>query len=157
VSAGLIPAHPDPAVSGWLTRVIDAVKTHVDHFDQLPKAADIDTIYAFQTTPPQLEEEARQILGTPEARSVAVEFLRLVAEREILTLDAYKEILGQVKTATKQKGKNLFHPIRAALTGRGSGPELEKLIPIYEEGSRLSLPRPVMSCRQRLETVLQSL
>jgi nondiscriminating glutamyl-tRNA synthetase len=157
VTAGLIPSNPGPAVAAWLIKVVDAVKTHADHLDQLPLAADIDTLYAFPDSPPRLEEEARHILATPEARAVAQEFARLVAEREVLTLDAYKEILGQVKSATKQKGKNLFHPIRAALTGRGSGPELERLIPIYEEGSRLSLPRPVMSCRQRLEAVLRAI
>jgi hypothetical protein len=29
------------------------------------------------------------------------------------------------------------------------------LIPIYEVGSRLSLPRRVMSCRERLHSVLK--
>jgi nondiscriminating glutamyl-tRNA synthetase len=59
-----------------------------------------------------------------------------------------------VKTNTHQKGRSLFHPIRAALTGRGSGPELEKLIPLYESGSQLNLPRKVMSCRERLQAIL---
>jgi hypothetical protein len=58
---------------------------------------------------------------------------------------------------TGQKGKSLFHPVRAALTGRASGPELDRLIPIYEAGSRLALPRRVMSCRERLEAVLAAL
>ena len=53
-------------------------------------------------------------------------------------------------------GRNLFHPIRAALTGRDSGPELEKLIPLYEEGSRLNLPRKVMSCRERLRSIMRA-
>ncbi len=63
--------------------------------------------------------------------------------------------MGLVKKATGQKGRQLFHPIRAALTGLGSGPELDRLIPIYEEGSRLSLPRRVMSCRDRLAALLK--
>lgn len=78
-----------------------------------------------------------------------------MAERDVLTFEAYKEIVGLVKKATGRKGRELFHPIRAALTGLGSGPELDRLIPIYEEGSRLSLPRRVMSCRERLEAVLK--
>ena len=75
-------------------------------------------------------------------------------EKENLTPETYREIVGQVKANTHQKGRNLFHPIRAALTGRGSGPEMEKLIPLYESGSRLNLPRKVMSCRERLHAVL---
>ena len=50
---------------------------------------------------------------------------------------------------TGQKGKNLFHPIRVALTGRTSGPEMDKLVPIFEQGARLSLPNPVKNCAER--------
>jgi hypothetical protein len=75
----------------------------------------------------------------------------------LLTLDLYRAAAAQVKAATGQKGRHLFHPIRAALTGRASGPELDRLIPLYEEGSRLDLPRKVMSCRERLQAVLSSL
>ncbi len=152
VSAGLIPPQPPPEVLAWLSRVIDAVKTHVDSLCQLPQEAAI--IYGFESDPPELDSDAKSTLLPPDARGVAEEFLRLVEERETVTPDAYREILVRVKETTRQKGKALFHPIRAALTGRGSGPELERLVPLYEEGSRLALPRKVMSCRERLRAVL---
>ena len=44
----------------------------------------------------------------------------------------------------------MFHPIRVALTGATSGPELEKLIPIFEAGAKLPLPRHVKSVAERL-------
>jgi glutamyl-tRNA synthetase/nondiscriminating glutamyl-tRNA synthetase len=150
-AAGFFPHHPDAAAREWLAKVVDAVKTHADHLDQLPGQTAL--IYGFED-PPELDPDAQAALAAAEARSVAHEFLRLVEERETVTIEAYKEIVGQVKAATKQKGKNLFHPIRAALTGKGSGPELDRLIPIYEQGSRLNLPRRVMSCRERLRAVL---
>jgi len=152
IAAGLIPPDPDPAVLAWLAKVVDALKSHVDHLDQLVRECSI--IYAFPAVPPSLDEGARATLAEPGALDVAREFARLAAQHEMLTFDAYKEIVGQVKKATGQKGKGLFHPIRAALTGLGSGPELDRLIPIYEEGSRLNLPRRVMSCRERLAAVL---
>ncbi|HYK91798.1 MAG TPA: glutamate--tRNA ligase [Acidobacteriota bacterium] len=152
VSAGLIHPHPGPEVQAWLARVIDAVKTHVDTLSQLPQ--EVDIIYGFESDPPELDADAQSALQAPEARAVAQEFLRLVEMREPVTPESYREIVGQVKEATRQKGKALFHPIRAALTGRGSGPELERLVPLYEDGSRLDLPRKVMSCRERLRAVL---
>ncbi len=154
VSAGLFPQEPDAAGREWLAKVVDAVKTHADHLDQLP--GETPLIYGFEGIP-ALDADAQATLQTAEAKAVAKEFLRLVQERETVTIEAYKIIVGQVKAATKQKGKNLFHPIRAALTGKGSGPELDRLIPIYEEGSRLNLPRRVMSCRERLQAVLELL
>jgi glutamyl-tRNA synthetase/nondiscriminating glutamyl-tRNA synthetase len=83
----------------------------------------------------------------------AVDVIRVLAEelarpgRE-LPRD-WKEIVDIAKAQTGQKGKQLFHPIRVALTGSDSGPELDKLLPIFENGSRLALPRPVLSCSQR--------
>jgi nondiscriminating glutamyl-tRNA synthetase len=155
VSAGLIPPQPSAEVRAWLTLVIDAVKTHVDHLAQLTQ--EVAIMYGFESGLPELDPDARSTLRLPEARMVAHEFLRLVEEHEFVTPEAYQEILAQVKAATQQKGRGLFHPIRAALTGRGSGPELDRLVPIYEEGSRLALPRKVMSCRERLRAVLGSL
>ncbi len=38
--------------------------------------------------------------------------------------------VGEVKTATRRKGKALFHPLRLALTGEDSGPELAALLPL---------------------------
>ncbi len=154
-AAGQIPAQPCDAVMQWLALVVDAVKTHVDRLEQLPNETSI--IYGFETDPPELDADARETLRQPAALAVAREFARLIEEWEVVTQEGYREILNQVKTATKQKGKGLFHPIRAALTGRGSGPELERLVTIYEEGSMLDLPRRVMSCRERLKAVLNSL
>jgi nondiscriminating glutamyl-tRNA synthetase len=153
VQAGLIPAQPDPGILSWLALLIDVVKTHVDHLDQLPNESGI--IYGFEASL-ELQPNVRDLLCKPEARAVADEFAHIVENKETLTVETYREIVGQVKTKTGQKGRHLFHPIRAALTGQDSGPEMEKLIPLYEAGSRLNLPRKVMSCRERLRAVLNA-
>ncbi len=155
VEAELVPEQMDHEMEAWLAQVIDLIKSHVDHLDQLPREADI--VFGFMKDPPDLDDGAREALRTPEGKAVALEFARLVNEKESLTVESYREIVAQVKAGTKQKGRNLFHPIRAALTGRGSGPEMEKLIPLYESGSRMSLPRRVMSCRERIHAVLDAI
>ena len=68
-----------------------------------------------------------------------------------LTPEQFKKIVNEVKAETGAKGKDLFHPIRIIITGSHSGPEFDKLIPILEEGSRLSLPKHVLSVRERVE------
>ena len=35
---------------------------------------------------------------------------------------SYRAMVGSLKEATKRKGKQLFHPLRAALTAKSSGP-----------------------------------
>jgi nondiscriminating glutamyl-tRNA synthetase len=59
--------------------------------------------------------------------------------------------VNEVKTETGAKGKELFHPIRIVVTGSHSGPEFDKLIPILEEGSRLQLPKHVLSIAERVK------
>jgi hypothetical protein len=64
----------------------------------------------------------------------------------------FRAVAGQVKAATGQKGRALFHPIRIALTGRSDGPELELAVPAIDRGAGLppqaGLP-PIASCRER--------
>jgi len=114
-------------------------------------------IFGLDSGAPLLRAGAREALSQPGALQVVLEFERLVGERQVLTREAYREVVAEVKNATGKKGKSLFHPLRAALTGRESGPELERLVPLYEEGSRLDLPRKVMSCKERIESILGSL
>ncbi len=75
---------------------------------------------------------------------------RLQADSSPMTPERFKAIMNEVKTKTGAKGKDLFHPVRLALTGSHSGPEFDKLIPILEEGSKLDLPKHVMSVGERL-------
>jgi glutamyl-tRNA synthetase len=45
---------------------------------------------------------------------------------------------SDIKTATGRKGKALFHPLRLALTGAESGPELAALLPLIGHAKALS-------------------
>jgi glutamyl-tRNA synthetase/nondiscriminating glutamyl-tRNA synthetase len=63
--------------------------------------------------------------------------------------------MNEVKAETGAKGKDLFHPVRIALTGAHSGPEFDKLIPVIEAGSGLALPVHLLSVRERVETFLR--
>jgi nondiscriminating glutamyl-tRNA synthetase len=74
---------------------------------------------------------------------------KVLAERE-LSYERFRALAKEVQKETGKKGKDLFHPIRVAVTGAVSGPELEKLIPIFEEGSKLPLARRVKSTAERL-------
>jgi len=81
---------------------------------------------------------------------VLASFIPKILAEQALTFERFREIAKEVQKETGKKGKDLFHPIRVAITGAVSGPELEKLIPIFEEGARLKLARPVKSTAERL-------
>jgi nondiscriminating glutamyl-tRNA synthetase len=75
-------------------------------------------------------------------------------EPSSIGLEMFQSAVNAAKQRTGRKGKALFHPIRVALTARASGPELVKLVPIYEQGSQLDLPHPMLSVRDRLKAFL---
>lgn len=52
--------------------------------------------------------------------------------------DVWKLWTDAVKTATGRKGKGLFMPLRLALTGVGSGPELADLLPLIGRDNTLA-------------------
>ncbi len=153
IDAGLVPPDPSMGILTWLQDAVSLIKTRIDHLDQLPGEAAI--LYGLDPDAPLIDDEARQVLETSEGLTVAREFVQLVDVRPSLTPEIYREIVAELKSKTGLKGRTLFHSIRAVLTGRGSGPELEKLILLYETGSRLSLPRKVMSSKERLHTILK--
>ena len=46
---------------------------------------------------------------------------------------SYSALTSALKAATGRKGKALFHPLRLALTGRDSGPDMHALLPLIGE------------------------
>lgn len=62
------------------------------------------------------------------------------------------EITKLIQTEHGIKGKDLYHPIRQALTGKESGIELKDFIPLIEQGSCLEFSPTVLNMTARLET-----
>jgi glutamyl-tRNA synthetase len=77
---------------------------------------------------PRLEEEAGLVLRTPEALPV-IETLenRIRAVEGDLTVAGFKSAVEDVGRTVGRKGKALYFPIRAALTGAVHGPDLAGL------------------------------
>jgi glutamyl-tRNA synthetase len=46
------------------------------------------------------------------------------------TADPWPQLVGRLKAGTGRTGRALFHPLRRALTGRDSGPEMAALLPL---------------------------
>jgi glutamyl-tRNA synthetase len=66
-----------------------------------------------------------------EDRAYLAEAARLLTSNGIWgSADPWHALTDALKTATGRKGKPLFHPLRLALTGRESGPEMATLLPL---------------------------
>jgi nondiscriminating glutamyl-tRNA synthetase len=153
VAAGLLPRDPGERARAWFGKVVALLAPSVDKLDQLPERAAL--IFCYDPAQALSAPDNAEVLAAPKTSEVLSAFAQqMQAEPSPLVPERFKAIMNQVKAKTGAKGKELFHPIRIALTGSHSGPEFDKLIPILEEGAQLELPRPVLSVRARLQAFL---
>jgi glutamyl-tRNA synthetase len=83
-------------------------------------AADWWSVVTGPVEPPAFDDETRAYLAHAA---------RLLAWNE----DPWGALTAALKEATGRKGKALFHPLRQALTGRDSGPDMHALLPLIGE------------------------
>lgn len=84
-------------------------------------------------------EEAAQALCEPHSDAVIDAFIRGLEETCEIDEASYKRLMEETKRLTGEKGRRLFMPLRAALTGRTEGIELPSVIRLL--GVRRSIER----------------
>jgi len=135
-------------VKAWFARLLALFVPAIDRLDQLPEKT--AQVFGFDVEAARNVEENAAVLAGDSARTVLSELAaRVRAHAGHVTPEVFKGWMDEVKAAAAVKGPALFHPVRIALTGVCSGRELDRLIPLIEEGAALGLGIP--SVRQRVE------
>jgi len=147
--AGILPAAMTEAHWRWLEIAVESLIEGVDKLCQLPRKFSL----LFDFSPEAMDEEARSILTSESAPKAIAAFAQKLEGAGDLDYDKYKRIIEEIKRETGLKGKSLFHPLRVALTAKASGLELDRFIPLAEEGARLSFPRSIKNCLTRVREI----
>jgi nondiscriminating glutamyl-tRNA synthetase len=132
----------DLSPEGWETLALpflpDTIKEHYDaeaqrgilalfqnHVDTLDQLASQAKIFAGGI---EYDNEAREVLVGEASRDILTELSReLASTPDDWTPELVKTVFKQVGKATGRKGKDLFFPIRAAITGNLHGPDLSRI------------------------------
>jgi nondiscriminating glutamyl-tRNA synthetase len=143
----------DPDKREFVEDLLLLLVPSIDRLDQLPERSSL--IFHYDAQAALASPDNAEVLAMPHTEAVIARFTSKILEDESaknaqLTPERFKQIVNEVKAETGAKGKELFHPIRIIVTGSHSGPEFDKLIPILEEGSRLNLPKHVLSVHERV-------
>lgn len=101
-----------------LKEVVEAVKSNAESIGDIKKLA------APFIAEPEPDEEALKVLAADGAATVLGELKYRVEEAGAMDEASFAAIMDGVKEKTGAKGKRLFMPVRAALTGATSGIEL---------------------------------
>ena len=127
--------------------------------DRLPKMSDLPAavrrLFEFDPARCLAEPDAREVFGSSDSRRVVEALVARLGE-EPLSASRFQALAEEVRRVTGARGRRLYEPLRIALTGRGSGPELVKLLPLIEEGKRLGLPRPIAGCAERARRLFEA-
>ena len=99
----------------WLEEAIDVVKKSVHRLTQFADAL----LFVFNYEPPQIDRAF--------AETLAAELREHGAPSDA---DSYNAMVARLKAATGLNGKDLFMPLRLAVTGMDHGPELVRAIPL---------------------------
>lgn len=110
----------------WLKAVVAAVKERVSFGAEIPREVNLyfNDEFDFEN------DETKAILEGETVPQAIGCFLEELPKIEVLDFAAVKALFKSVQKITKLKGKDVFMPIRIALTGNQHGQELAVVIPL---------------------------
>jgi nondiscriminating glutamyl-tRNA synthetase len=124
---------------GWLEKVIGLVRGNCELL------ADIGgPIRMFMLDEIEPDAEASSLLAEDDSKKIIAEAHRLV-QSEINEGNFAGSLVNAIKAGTSLKGKKLFMPVRAILTGSLHGPELDQALPL------IGFSR----CKKRIEAIFR--
>jgi nondiscriminating glutamyl-tRNA synthetase len=114
----------------WLDRMLAVVQPN------LATLADIGPYLAMLVNEEfPVEDDAASLLREKDAQAVVRALLPLIEDGDFSRMDFYPQVMTQLRSITGAKGKMLFMPVRAALTGSTRGPELDKIFSLLGKTS----------------------
>lgn len=96
--------------------------------DKFSDAPNLSKNYYIEDSEVNFDEEAKEVLKEEDSRKLVDAFLAKLAEVDELDQDFASTIMKTLQKETGIKGKNLWFPIRAAITGSVHGPDLTSVM-----------------------------
>lgn len=119
VAEGKIEAEPTAEKLEWLKKIVHLYQP------QMSYAAEIVTLSElFFNEHPVLDDAAKEVLSGETVPTVLAAFKEQLEAMSVVDVPSIKAGIKAVQKETGVKGKNLFMPIRVAVSGQMHGPEL---------------------------------
>jgi glutamyl-tRNA synthetase len=110
-----------------LKKMIGLVRDGLENLAQIPEKVELFFVEEVQIT----DGVAIGMSQAESAEKVYWSFLRQLDKYEVLTADVFRRIMKTVNEETGVMGRDLWMPIRIALTGQMHGPELPMIAEIF--------------------------
>jgi nondiscriminating glutamyl-tRNA synthetase len=145
---GWLTGNASPAQVAWCERAAALLGQQVS--DRRTLAELLRLVFHYDAHEILAKVETHSVLSRYAARDVLRHLALLLLDGVPLTTDRFKEVINALKDGLGIRSRELFHPIRLALTGRAGEGELDRVILLLDEAAGLSFSAPVKSARERI-------
>lgn len=133
VKAGYIESNPSEEKSEWIRKLVALYQDQMSYAAQITELATL-----FFEDSLEWSDEAKEVLQGDDVLAVLDAFIEQIRRVEPFEADTIKKAIKAVQKETGVKGKNLFMPIRVAVTGQQHGPQLNDAIELLGRDKVLS-------------------
>ncbi|NPA52914.1 MAG: glutamate--tRNA ligase [Aquificae bacterium] len=109
----------------YYKKVLNAIRDSIETLSEIKDRARPFFVQEFE-----FDEKTKEELKSETAYKVIQKFYEKIKDRDSLTSQDFKKIMKEIQKELGVKGKQLYHPIRLALTGEHSGVGLDLLIDV---------------------------
>lgn len=107
----------------WAKKIVSLYQPHMSYAAEIVNESEL-----FFTEHPVLDDEAKEVLAGETVPTVLAAFKEQIETLEVFDAPSIKKAIKAVQKETGVKGRNLFMPIRVAVSGQMHGPELPDTI-----------------------------
>lgn len=141
-------AEPSEAHLAWADRTATLLGPHAP--DRAALADLLRLVFRYDAVEILQTAEAHAILTRYAARDVIRHLALLLLDPAPFTSERFKEVVTQLKDGLDVRSRDLFHPIRLALTGRAGEGELDRVILLLDDAAALPFTTPVKCVHTRI-------
>lgn len=105
----------------WLIKIIDLVKEKISYLEEIDSH-----IQMFMGKEVNADDEVKEVLSNDGVRELIHAFIKNLEAIEEVDEEFTKNIFKKLQKETGAKGKNLYMPLRGAVTGQLHGPDMGK-------------------------------
>jgi glutamyl-tRNA synthetase/nondiscriminating glutamyl-tRNA synthetase len=145
---GWVAAEPSPDQHAWCERAGSMLGGRAA--DRAALADLLGLVFQYDAREIISRVESHVVLSRYAARDVLRQVALLLLDEAPLTSERFKEIVTALKDGMELRGRELFHPIRLALSGRAGEGELDRVILLLDEAAWLPFTVHVKSTRARI-------
>jgi hypothetical protein len=145
---GWLRREDEAAVMTWMTEAAALLGPRAANHEDLGRL--LVLIFEYDAHAVLSSRECQEVLARHGARDVLRVLAAGILNGGPVDSDRLKEIVAGIKAKLPYSSRDIFHPLRVALTGRVGGGELDRVVLLLDGAARTEGLAPVKDTRTRI-------